>query len=97
MVLSSQVFLRGCTALEPEQILLFGGYSLESNNVQRVIDDWIIVQGSCDDTLDFLSTARAEINAALDLKVMSPKIPLPEKQQLIIDGVSECFEILDEA
>ena len=30
MVLSSQVFLRGCTALKPEQILLFGGYSLDA-------------------------------------------------------------------
>jgi hypothetical protein len=30
MVLSSDVFLRGCTAMQPEQIMLFGGYSLDS-------------------------------------------------------------------
>ena len=29
MILSSQVFLRGCTAIEPVDIVLFGGYSLQ--------------------------------------------------------------------
>jgi len=28
-VLTSQLFLRGCSALSPEQILLFGGYDLK--------------------------------------------------------------------
>lgn len=102
MVLSSQVFLRGCTALEPEQILLFGGYNLESNmngqaGGQRVLDDWVIVDGQCMDTLDVLSTARSEINTALDLKVMNPRRPLPDVQRSIIDAVCDCFEVLDEA
>ncbi|KAL7540793.1 hypothetical protein ACHAXR_010394 [Thalassiosira sp. AJA248-18] len=100
MVLSSQVFLRGCTALKPEQILLCGGYELKSNGDQargqRVLDDWIIVEGQCDDTLGVLSTARSEINAALDLKVMNPRKPLPEVQQSIIDAVCDCFDVLDE-
>jgi ATP-dependent RNA helicase DHX36 len=30
MVLSSEVFLRGCTAIQPEQVMLFGGYSMDS-------------------------------------------------------------------
>jgi ATP-dependent RNA helicase DHX36 len=55
MVLSSQVFLRGCTALKPEQILLFGGYCLDSkapadelsSREQSVLDDWIVVEGWC--------------------------------------------------
>jgi hypothetical protein len=29
MVLSSQVFLHGCMAFKPEQVLLFGGYNLD--------------------------------------------------------------------
>jgi len=105
MCLSSQVFLRGCTALTPEQIMLFGGYSLETSTNQqlsnsqvltRVLDGWIIVEGSCENTLDLLSTARREINAALDLKVLNPRKPLPEVQQSIIDGVRECFDMLDD-
>jgi ATP-dependent RNA helicase DHX36 len=94
MVLSSQVFLRGCTALTPEQILLFGGYSFDGN--QRLIDEWIMVEGQCADTLDVLSAARREINAALELTVMNPRKPLPEVQRLIVDAVCDCFDVLDE-
>lgn len=111
MVLSSQVFIRGCTALTPEQILLFGGYSLESSpstnggymkddtsnwtKEQKVLDDWIAVEGACDDTLNMLVAARREINAALDMKVMNPRVPLSENQQEIIDAVCYCFDVLD--
>ena len=102
MVLSSQVFIRGCTALSPEQTLLFGGYELCGDNSdggkgQRVIDDWIIVEGDqCIDSLDVLANARREINAALDLKVMKPRRPLPEAQQVVIDALGECLDLLDE-
>jgi HrpA-like RNA helicase len=95
MVLTSQVFLRSCTALTPEQMLLFGGYGLDSN--QRVLDDWIIIESSCDDTLNILTSARMELNAALELKVMEPKRPLPEKQQEIIDAICDCFVELENA
>jgi HrpA-like RNA helicase len=120
MVLSSQVFLRGCTALKPEQVLLFGGYNLdgpkqpESSNGesmddwidyclddspgiergQRVLDDWIVVEGQCQDTIDLLSCVRAEINAALDLKVMQPHRPLPDDLQSIIETV--CYILGDD-
>lgn len=108
MVLSSQVFLRGCTALSPEQILLFGGYALESKEVTskesgtsnssgnelKVIDDWIVADSSCVDTLDLLACARREMAAALDLKVMDPRRPLPQTQQEIIDGVCYVFDVL---
>lgn len=93
MVLSSQVFLRGCTALTPEQILLFGGYGLDSNG--RVLDDWIIIEGTCDETLNLLTAARAEINAALELTVMEPRRAMPEKQQEIIDALCDCFVELE--
>ncbi|KAL7545095.1 hypothetical protein ACHAWF_010611 [Thalassiosira exigua] len=158
MVLSSQVFLRGCTALEPEQILLFGGYSLDDptknlesmshtsgqdeqnllssgdspddptdlldllsgdndpqpdpsrttavptgsndtppgrSRAKRVLDDWIIVDSPCEDTLEILSAARREIEMALDFKVMNPRMPLPDGQQEIIDSVRTCFDVLD--
>ena len=94
IVLSSQVFLRGCTALTPEQILLFGGFIFDSD--QKVIDDWIIVEGQCADTLNVLSDARREINSALELTVMNPRKPLPEAQRSIIDAVCDCFDLLDE-
>eukprot|EP00574_Skeletonema_japonicum_P003862 CAMPEP_0201723354 /NCGR_PEP_ID=MMETSP0593-20130828/7433_1 /ASSEMBLY_ACC=CAM_ASM_000672 /TAXON_ID=267983 /ORGANISM="Skeletonema japonicum, Strain CCMP2506" /LENGTH=359 /DNA_ID=CAMNT_0048214451 /DNA_START=106 /DNA_END=1181 /DNA_ORIENTATION=+ len=99
MVLSSQVFLRGCTALEPEQVLLFGGYGLEtsesheSGRSKRVLDDWITIEGRCNDTLDALSRARSEIDVALDTKIMNPRRPLPESQQTIIDAVCDCFSV----
>ena len=102
MVLSSQVFIRGCTALSPEQTLLFGGYNLSSDNNdgrkgQRVIDDWIIVEGAqCIDSVDVLANARREINAALDYKVMNPRKPLPEAQQVVIDALGECLDLLDD-
>ncbi|KAK1735409.1 ATP-dependent RNA helicase [Skeletonema marinoi] len=101
MVLSSQVFLRGCTALEPEQVLLFGGYGLETSESddgrrRRVLDDWIIVEGRCSDTLDALSRARSEIDVALDTKIMNPRRPLPESQQTIIDAVCDCFTVIDD-
>lgn len=102
MVLSSQVFLRFCTALEPEQVLLFGGYGLKTSESddgrrrRRVLDDWIIVEGRCSDTLDALSRARSEIDVALDMKVMNPRRPLPESQQTIIDAVCYSFGLLDD-
>ena len=94
MVLSSQVFLRGCTSLSPEQIMLFGGYAYEST--KRQLDDWAIVESQCDDTLDALSAARREINAALELTVTNPRKPLPYAQQSVIDAVCDCFDVLDE-
>lgn len=102
MVLSSQVFLRGCTALEPEQVLLFGGYGLETSESndgrrkRRVLDDWITVEGRCSDTLDALSMARTEIDVALDTKIMNPRRPLPESQQAIIEAVCDAFKVLDD-
>ena len=103
MVLSSQVFLRCCTALKPEQVLLFGGYSLSSPNgnsyqdtVRIVLDDWIVVEGSCEDTIHLLSCARREVNAALDMKVMKPRSPLPDVSQSIIDAVCIILDDLDD-
>ena len=101
MVLSSQVFLRGCTALEPEQVLLFGGYGLETYETsdgrrRRVLDDWITVESRCSDTLDALSRARSEINVALEMKIMNPRSPLPNSQQMIVDAVCDCFDVLDD-
>jgi hypothetical protein len=78
----------------PEQILLFGGYAFDSN--RQLIDDWIMVEGQCADTLDVLSDARREINAALELTVMNPRKPLPEVQRSIVDAVCDCFDVLDE-
>ncbi len=100
-MLSSQVFLRGCTALEPEQVMLFGGYRLETSaefngRKRRVLDDWIMVEGRCSDTLDALSIARKEIDVALDMKVKNPRSPLPASQQTIIDAVCDCFSVLDD-
>jgi ATP-dependent RNA helicase DHX36 len=94
MVLSSHVFLRGCTALTPERILLFGGFSFDRS--QHLIDDWIMVEGQCAETLSVLSDARREINSALEWTAMNPRKPLPEVQRSIIDAVCDCFNLLDE-
>lgn len=110
MVLSSQVFLRGCTALEPEQVFLFGGYLfIDKNNNSNtgdgsaefqkggtaapiVLDDWIIVESQCQETINALSQARRELNVALDTKVMQPRKEFPTRTQYIIDTVSNLFE-----
>lgn len=101
MVLSSQVFLRGATSMTPEQVLLFGGYELSgdvASNVggrgHRTIDDWIIVEGKCTDSVNVLSNARREVNAALDLKLMYPRRPLPESYQLVVDALGDSFDQL---
>ena len=61
---------------------------------QRVLDDWIVVEGQCQDTINLLSCARAEINAALDLKVMQPRRPLPDDMQSMIETV--CYVLGDD-
>lgn len=97
MVLSSQVFLRECSSMEPEQLLLFGGYTMDthiSDSMRRmhVIDDWIVAESSCEDTLRILTTARKDINAALEYKVMHPRHPLSFEQQDIIDNICDMFD-----
>jgi ATP-dependent RNA helicase DHX36 len=109
MMLSSQVFIRNCTAITPEQIMLFGGLSFKSlqkpatdesasNHLcgHTLLDDWIVVDSMSEMTLDLLTAARLEINAAVAFKVMSPRKPLPEASQEIIDAVAETFNILDD-
>ena len=104
MILSSQVFLRGVTAIAPEQIALFGGYNLKHNlksvepgeNGYAVLDDWIVLDGSCQDTINILVDARSEIQAALDLKVMDPRKPLPEGTRAILDAVCDVYKGLDD-
>jgi len=103
MVLSSQVFLRDCTAITPEQMMLFGGYSLiDSTNKEyyysskeALLDDWILAKSSCHDTIELLINSRNEINAALEYKVMHPKDPLPNTSQSIIESICDMFDILD--
>ena len=77
---------------------MFGVYELsDQGRGQKLIDDWIIVEGAqCSQSLNVLSNVRREINAALDLKVMNPRRPLPEAQQLMIDAVGDCFDMLND-
>lgn len=100
MVLSSQAFIRGNTGLEPEQILLFGGYRLNpleedettSSGAHGVLDDWIVVEGSCPETVDLLIALREEMNRALERKVMAPKEPLPASSQDLLDCISDLLD-----
>jgi len=104
MVLSSQVFLRDCTTMTPEQLVLFGGYSLDSLKNQHsasgymhsinVLDNWIVAESQCDDTISVLTSARRDINAALEYKAMHPRAPLPEESQVVIDGICDMFHVL---
>jgi len=106
MVLSSQVFLRECTTMTPEQIVLFGGYSLDSFNNQHpassythslnVLNDWIVAESQCDDTLNVLISARRDINAALEYKAMHPRAHLPDESQVVIDSICDMFQVLFE-
>ena len=100
MVLSSQIFLRSATGLAPEQVLLFGGYSLDpsssktekASSVRGVIDDWIVVEGKCKETVDLLCKARQDINLALEQKVMFPREPIRIESQAILDTVCDVLD-----
>jgi HrpA-like RNA helicase len=99
MVLSSGVFIRDCSSIRPEQLLLFGGYSLTLSGGARpvhVLDDWIVTESKCKDTISLLTTARKDITAALEHKAMYPRLPLPLELQGAIDSICDMFEVLDE-
>ena len=71
----------------------------EEENIARprtMLDDWIVVDSQCADTMDLLTDVRREIDAALALKVMSPRKPLPDASEDIVDAVGALFRILDE-
>jgi ATP-dependent RNA helicase DHX36 len=61
-----------------------------------MLDDWIVVDSQCADTLDLMTDVRREIDAALAFKVMAPRKPLPEASEDIIDAVGAVFRILEE-
>ena len=104
LVLSSQVFIRGATALDPLQVLLFGGYTHEQFNddavnksrVRGLLDDWIVVEGSCSESVDYLLRAREAINLALEHKLMFPKAPIPQESQEILDIVCDMLDPVDD-
>ena len=99
MVLSSQVFLRECSEMRPEQLLLFGGYSLDTfhrgAHPVHILDDWIVAESQCDETIRILTSARKEIEIALEHKVMYPRHPLPVDSQDAIDGICDMFDALN--
>lgn len=61
-----------------------------------MLDDWIVIHSSCADTADLLTDVRREIDAALALKVMNPRKPLPDASEDIIHAVSRLFRVIDE-
>mmetsp|Transcript_2779 Transcript_2779/g.6054 ORF Transcript_2779/g.6054 Transcript_2779/m.6054 type:complete len:1428 (+) Transcript_2779:632-4915(+) len=104
MVLSSQVFLRDATGIDPEQILLFGGYNVDpvvegnnnastsSSRVRGILDNWIIIEGSCANSINYLISSRESIDLALERKLMFPKADMPEDIQQILNGVSDLLD-----
>jgi ATP-dependent RNA helicase DHX36 len=105
MVFSSQVFLRDCSALTPEQVVLFGGYPMkigegvnrpvDASNIRGVLDDWIAIKSSDEQTIDLLLNARHAVNAAIEWKTMHPGRPLEEDFQDIVNAVCHLCEKLD--
>ena len=67
-----------------------------SNNIHsiNVLDDWIVVESQCDDTMSVLASARRDINAALEYKAMHPRADLPEESQAVIDSICDMFYVL---
>ena len=51
-VLTSQLFLRSCSAMTPEQILLFGGYNLDTTILEPTNDYILAEEGSSSDDED---------------------------------------------
>ena len=104
MIQSSQVFLRGNTTIEPEQIALFGGYTMDTAAIgdgtglntkpARLIDDWIILDGPCEKSIETLVDVRREIQSAIQLKVMDPQSPLPESYQKVLDATCDLYQTL---
>ena len=63
---------------------------------RAMLDDWIVIDSQCADTMDLLTDVRREIDAALAFKVMAPRKPLPDASENIVDAVGGLFRILDE-
>ena len=81
----------------PELLLDEAGEPIQPpENRRTVLDDWVVIDSSCADTMDLLTDVRREIDAALAFKVMAPRKPLPEASDAIVDAVSGIFRILDE-
>lgn len=96
MVQSSQVFIRNLIAIEPEQIVLFGGFHLEpiaddAPIGEMILDDWVLVTSSSPssrESLDLLAAVREELNTALVLKAMQPRQRIPQDSQQVVDGIA---------
>jgi len=95
MVLSSQIYLRKCTPITPTQIMLFGGSSLDHSFSHLVLDDWILADSRCKNTVNILWAIRREINAALVFTAMNPRRNLPEASRKSMDAVSLALSISD--
>jgi HrpA-like RNA helicase len=85
-VQTSDVFLRGCSSVLPEQILLFGGSHLDTaaaitkisnpnnHNIRGILDGWITIESSVeggDETVDLLIRARETIESILERKLLN--------------------------
>ena len=76
---TSDVFIKDCSSVLPEQILMFGGNHLDTtkslsiencDNVRGIMDEWIIVQNSDEENINLLLRTREIIKALLERKLL---------------------------
>ena len=80
-VQTDNVFLRGCSSVLPEQILLFGGSHLDTTtkamvpasltDIKGILDEWIIIEGNSQQIVHLLIRARKAIQTILEHKLLS--------------------------
>jgi hypothetical protein len=110
-VQTSGVFLRGCSSVLPEQILLFGGSHLnrsatttssassQGRRIKGILDGWIAIDGVNEENVDLLIRARNAIETILERKLLNlsvnPKKYCTENDNLVIDGLRRFLDELD--
>lgn len=96
LVQTSDVFLRDCSSMLPEQILLFGGSTLEKaaaatttdanhdQNLRGILDEWIAIESSSEegeDNVHLLIRARETIEAILERKLLHLSSKHPQRSK----------------
>ncbi len=96
-VQTSSVFLRGCSSVLPEQILLFGGSHLDTSNptggIHGILDGWITIEGE-KETVNLLIHVRKTVEVMLERKLSSNQF-CNENDDFIVNSIRMFLDKLE--
>jgi ATP-dependent RNA helicase DHX36 len=67
-----------------------------ASRAKFLLDEWVLLDSNCEDTMDLLRDAREELNMALIWRVMYPRKPPQESSEQIVDAIASMLRIIDE-